>query len=49
MYKPDELTDAVQSLNDILLQLDELDLRFPAIKISEALEILTLSDPQEDS
>ncbi|WP_161486561.1 hypothetical protein [Parasphingorhabdus sp.] len=48
MYKPDELIEAVESLHDILLQLDELGLAFPAVKVSEALEILTQPDQQED-
>ncbi len=48
MHKMDELPEAVQSLRDILHQLDEWELRLPAIKINEAIEALIQSDQQAD-
>lgn len=43
MRKTDELFEAIQLLHDILDQLDDLELAVAAIKVSEAIEILSQS------
>lgn len=44
MENSEDLSDVVQSLQQALELLDELELRIAAVKVAEALEILSADD-----
>lgn len=44
MRNSEDLSDVVESLEQVLKRLDELDSKIAAIKVAEALEILSALD-----
>ncbi|WP_164089158.1 MULTISPECIES: hypothetical protein [Sphingomonadaceae] len=49
MKNEDQLSGFIQVLRDLLVQLDELQLSVPAVKVAEAIDILTHSSQQNMS
>ncbi|WP_159643756.1 hypothetical protein [Sphingorhabdus sp. 109] len=41
MKNEDQLSGFIQVLNDVLVQLDEMQLSVPAVKVAEAIDVLT--------
>ncbi len=48
MKNSEDLSDVVERLQQALKHLDELELRIAAVKVAEALEILSPTEDQTD-
>lgn len=48
MKNSEDLSDVVRSLQQVLEQLDELEINIAAIKVAEALEILSAKNDATD-
>ncbi|MEP2988204.1 MAG: hypothetical protein ABJN65_08130 [Parasphingorhabdus sp.] len=48
MKKSEDLSDVVETLQQALKHLDELELRVAALKVAEAIEILSPAESQAD-
>jgi len=49
MNNDDKLSGFIQLLQELLVQLDELQLSVPAVKVAEAIDILTLATRNDTS
>lgn len=48
MENSEDLSDVILSLQKVLKRMDELGLRIAAVKVAEALEVLSLDSDQAD-